>query len=47
MRDNWLSNWISKSVDDIVDDCCEAWNNSSINLGKIMSIGTRDWPYGS
>jgi hypothetical protein len=47
MRDNWLSNRVFKSFDDIVDHCCDASNKLVDQPWKIMSIGKRDWPYGS
>jgi len=47
LRDNWLSNRIFKSFDDIVDHCCEAWNKLVDQPWRIMSIGMRDWAYGS
>jgi transposase len=47
MRENWLSNRIFKSFDDIVDHCCEAWNKLVDQPWRIMSIGMRDWAYGS
>ena len=47
MRDNWLSNRIFKSFDDIVDHCCDAWNKLIDQPWRIMSIGMRDWSYGS
>ena len=45
MRENWLSNRIFKSYDPIVDLCCDAWNRLIDQPWRIISIGTRDWPY--
>ena len=47
MRENWLSNRIFKSFDDIVDHCCDAWNKLTDQPWRIMSLGLRDWAYGS
>ena len=47
MRDNWLSNRIFDSYDHIVALCCEAWNKLIDQPWKIMSIGRRQWAYGS
>ena len=47
MRENWLSNRIFKSYDDIVDHCCDAWNTLTDQPWRIMSLGLRDWAYGS
>ena len=47
MRENWLSNRIFKSFDDIVDHCCDAWNTLTDQPWRIMSLGLRDWAYGS
>jgi transposase len=47
LRDNWLSNRVFTSYDDIVDHCCFAWNRLIDQPWKIMSIGMRDWAYGS
>ena len=47
MRDNWLSNRIFKSYDQIVDHCCDAWNKLIDQPWRIMSIGMREWAYGS
>ena len=47
MRENWLSNRIFKSFHDIVDHCCDAWNKLTDQPWRIMSLGLRDWAYGS
>ena len=47
LRDNWLSNRVFTSYEDIVDHCCFAWNRLIDQPWKIMSIGMRDWAYGS
>ena len=47
MRDNWLSNRVFTSYENIVDHCCEAWNKLTDQPWRIMSIGLRDWAYGS
>ena len=47
VRDNWLSNRVFKSYDDILDHCCHAWNRLLDQPSTIMSIGLRDWAYGS
>ena len=47
VRDNWLSNRVFKSYDDILDHCCHAWNRLLDQPWTIMSIGLRDWAYGS
>ena len=47
MCDNWISNRVFKSYDDIVDHGCDAWNKLVDQPWKIMSIGLRDWSYGS
>jgi transposase len=47
MRDNWLSNRVFRSYEDILDHCCFAWNKLIDQPWKIISIGTREWVYGS
>jgi transposase len=47
MRDNWLSNRVFSSYEDILDHCCFAWNKLIDQPWKIISIGTREWVYGS
>ena len=47
MRDNWLSNRVFTSYDNLVDHCCAAWNKLVDQPWTIMSIGLRDWVYGS
>ena len=47
MRDNWLSNRVFRSYEDILDHCCFAWNKLIDQPWKIISIGTREWIYGS
>jgi hypothetical protein len=47
MRDNWLSNRVFSSYANIVDHCCYAWNKLVAQPWTIMSIGFREWAYGS
>ena len=47
LRDNWLSNRIFDCYDQIVDHCCDAWNKLVDQPWRIMSIGIRQWAYGS
>ena len=47
LRDNWLSNRVFHSYRAIVDHCCYAWNKLVAQPWIIMSIGFREWAYGS
>jgi hypothetical protein len=47
MRENEASNSIFISFDDIVEHGCDAWNTLADQPWCSMSIGLRDWAYGS
>lgn len=47
LRDNWLSNRTFQSYAEILEHCCDAWNKFLDQPWRIMSIGLRDWAYGS
>src|SRR4051812_37400317 len=47
MRDNWLSNRVFDSIDTLLDHCCDAWNKLEAQPWTVMSLGLRDWAYGS
>ena len=47
LRQNWLSNRVFEDATTVLDAGCNAWNSLLAQPQTTLSIGMRDWAYGS
>jgi putative transposase len=43
LKNNFLSNKVFLDLNHVIDTCCDAWNQLCAEVGRIKSIGIRDW----
>lgn len=43
LKNNFLSNVVFRDLEHVTDACCEAWLALCAEVGRIKSIGSREW----